>query len=129
MNRRFFTNFIGSAIIGTAIALKIPDSLVPKHVEPDPIKLTFAALDEAYKKCCRGALEPDMLVLHPQAYAEFLENVPANKRWADKDGRIKIHNAVVIPNNWLKGERFEIQVHGGTNTWATFSEHQRFYYN
>lgn len=29
MNRRFFIKLVGSAIIGTAIALKVPDSIVP----------------------------------------------------------------------------------------------------
>lgn len=33
MNRRNFFNKLGAAILGTAIALELPDSLVPKSLE------------------------------------------------------------------------------------------------
>lgn len=36
MNRRNFFNLLGSAILGTAIALRIPDNIVPQILLPSP---------------------------------------------------------------------------------------------
>lgn len=44
MNRRFFIKLVGSAIIGTAIALKIPDVVVPTF------KDTIASIRLNHKK-------------------------------------------------------------------------------
>jgi hypothetical protein len=35
MNRRKFLNSLGAAILGTAIALQLPDSLVPQFMEKE----------------------------------------------------------------------------------------------
>lgn len=63
MNRQRFINFIAPAIIGTAIALKLPDGLVPLNHLTERPRITFAALMDAYNKAKESGEEPCVLLL------------------------------------------------------------------
>lgn len=77
MNRRRFLNLIGSTIIGTAIALGVPDIIIPKIII-EKTKITFQALAEAYQSCGFGKEEPDMIRVSLEAYRDvasmFIDN-------------------------------------------------------
>lgn len=63
MKRRTFINFIGSAIIGTAIALRLPDGLVPLNHLTERPRISFQALTDAYNKAKESEEEPCILLL------------------------------------------------------------------
>lgn len=67
MNRRTFSNLIASAIIGTAIALRLPDTIAPlNHLLAEP-KITFKAMYDAYQKAMAECGEPHAMLLSPKS--------------------------------------------------------------
>lgn len=67
MKRRSFINAIGGAIIGTAIALRLPDVLVPvKPFLAEP-RITFQAMYDAYQKAMSESGEPYAILLSPKS--------------------------------------------------------------
>lgn len=75
MNRRGFLNTLNAAIIGTVIALKIPESLVPLNKMIREPEITFSALNEAYDDCREKFGEPQEIVLHEKAYDDLVKRV------------------------------------------------------
>lgn len=90
MNRRKFINFLGSAIIGTAIALNLPETIAPvkeaitwsknnfsywdNAINPNACAgpITFSMMEKAYKKAIEGNAEPQYIYL-PQKAADFID--------------------------------------------------------
>lgn len=68
MRRRTFINYIGSAIIGTAIALRLPDTIAPLNHLLEPPAITYQALAEAYEKACQGPDSPALMFLNPKTH-------------------------------------------------------------
>lgn len=94
MNRRSFFNFLGSAVIGTVIALKLPDSIAPIKILVEKTKITFAALDEAYRKCCIEDKEPNLILVSVNTFREvhkLLGPIP----YADENGFLLFHGAKI----------------------------------
>lgn len=56
MNRRKFFNLLGSAVIGTIIALKIPDSIAPINLFDEPnggAETIFDLIDKDFQDAMR----------------------------------------------------------------------------
>ena len=69
MNRRKFFNILGSAVIGTVIALKIPENIAPiKFLERSKECISFDQLNEMYNDCLRKFGEPSYIVLHESKF-------------------------------------------------------------
>jgi hypothetical protein len=105
MNRRSFFNFLDSAVIGTVIALKLPDSIAPLNNLIKQPKITFSAVMEAYNDCREKYGEPRMILLKKKTYTEFLElakpELKSTKEQTDKaEGEyLRFRNAVVLPTD------------------------------
>lgn len=59
MNRRKFFNLLGSAVIGTVIALKIPESIAPINIFGEAsggIETIFDVLDKDFQDALRIAI-------------------------------------------------------------------------
>lgn len=78
MNRRTFFNFLGSATLGTIIALNLPDTIAPIKLWVEKPKITFAALMDAYRSCCQGNIEPNLIVLSLNDYKDAKQLIPEN---------------------------------------------------
>jgi hypothetical protein len=74
MRRRTFINFIGSAIIGTAIALKLPDGLVPlNHLSERP-RISFKAMQQAHFMSTGGGRdEPNIMLVSKGTLGDIRE--------------------------------------------------------
>jgi hypothetical protein len=108
MFRRTFFKSIGAAILGTAIALKIPDSLVPINYIPEPeVYLpSFSQINTLYNRACFGGLEPDFMYVPKYVYEALIEGRIIQRQHVfatdDKNGKmgIKFRNAVIHANSW-----------------------------
>ena len=101
MNRRFFLKAIGSSILGAAIALKIPETLIPRiaEIKDRNSYITFEMLDDSYNKAMLGTKEPDFFIVNRGQLRE-IENMmkPYLKYENTKTGEtgIKYRNAVIL---------------------------------
>lgn len=65
LNRRSFFKSLGAAVLGTAIALRLPDSIIPITKIPEPNKVpvpTFKQLNELYESCRQYGEEPEYII-------------------------------------------------------------------
>jgi hypothetical protein len=98
LNRRSFFKAIGKAVLGTAIALKIPDSIIPQTILPEPIKqnvVTFKQLNDLYNKCINEGNNPPR---HIYVSSDMFNALPIN-RVKLKSG---IHYSKGLGKRWLK---------------------------
>lgn len=73
MNRRKFFNFLGSAVIGTVIALKLPDSLIPIGSEAKKVSMI-----ELWPKIINDiffAEIPDVAHIRKLGYVRSINNI------------------------------------------------------
>jgi hypothetical protein len=78
MFRRTFFKSLGAAILGTAIALKLPDNLVPQgpklpDVNPNGV-ITWSMLEKAYNDCKNRSPEPNIIMV-PKWAIPYLESL------------------------------------------------------
>lgn len=69
ITRRGFFGLLGKAVIGTALALKLPDSIIPIPIIDKDIKgaLTYQMLLDAYNSVMKGSLmKPDLIVTNKE---------------------------------------------------------------
>lgn len=111
MFRRTFLKSIGTAILGTAIALKIPDSLVPKMII-EKSKMTFRAIIEAYQSCSFGAEEPTEIWVNRKTYSNIAEMIVNSGQplYMTEANGIRFFNAQISSMRHL--EDSEIHVYG-----------------
>lgn len=102
MNRRSFFNKLGAAILGTAIALKLPDSIVPKVPElpKHPGAISFKMLNDAYNRALLGSKEPDFMIVNKAQYIAYMEMQKPHERICgytpDGEFGVKFRNAVLL---------------------------------
>lgn len=83
MRRRTFINYIGSAIIGTAIALRLPDGLVPLNHLTERPRISFQMLLDAYNKAREsGDGIPYLVILGTQSLRDASEAASVYMRTA-----------------------------------------------
>lgn len=73
LNRRTFFKSIGAAILGTAIALKIPDNLIPSIPEikyPEGV-ITWSMMERAFEKIKNQYKEPSIVIVNKGTYEYF----------------------------------------------------------
>lgn len=138
MNRRKFFNMLGAATLGTIIALKIPETIAPINNWISKPKITFTALLDAYRKCCKGNIEPVMILLNKDVYADIVEQIKPHLRRTKEvitnpifgtetiRENMIFMNASLIPNGFGQEEN-EIQIITNGKTFGNMGG--RFYFN
>lgn len=75
VNRRSFFQSLGAAILGTAIALKIPDSLIPQRpILPDATIggiTTWSMLEREFNKIRLQNSEPSIIIVNRSTFEYF----------------------------------------------------------
>ena len=97
MIRRTFLQTLGVAVLGTIIALKLPETIAPLNKALEKAKISFTALDTAYRKCCIDNIEPNLIIVSPNTYADIY-NLLGPYPYADEHGII-FYNARIKPDN------------------------------
>lgn len=108
MRRRTFFNALGGAIIGTAIMLKLPESIAPVKSFLASPQITFFAMLDAYHKACLAGEEPVTILLSEKTLDDARELMdehrtfrvspspgPWNHEW------INFQNAVVVSEDGI----------------------------
>lgn len=78
MNRRRFFQSLGAAVLGTAIALKIPEALIPQRPNlPDTTSsgvITWSMLEKAFNDIKNRGREPNIVIV-PKRFIPYLESL------------------------------------------------------
>jgi hypothetical protein len=114
LNRRTFFKSIGAAVLGTAIALRLPDSIVP-ILDIVKTRITYNALREAYINCMRGSNEPNLIIVSDKTLVDIHDMFAYYYRYPimTEYGGIKFMGATIIRNKMFNQPDNEIQVLGG----------------
>lgn len=132
MNRRSFFNFLGSAVIGTVIALKLPDSIAPlnKFISNSGV-ITYEKLLEAYNRCKNQFGEPSSIIVSRKNYNKLTEFIRPEVKFTEAQidscnaEHLTFRNAVIqspvgigiqpiaddeialIPNGWFHAKKYD----------------------
>src|SRR4051812_3287235 len=109
LNRRSFFQHFGGAILGTAIALKIPDVLIPSiNIEEPKVVAylpSYKQLSDLYNSCSFGYEEPTVIYVSHAVYEAIVEgfiferhNVWYTDNGIDMNGGIKFRHAIIRPD-------------------------------
>lgn len=110
MIRRTFLNAIGGAIIGTAIALRLPDVIAPLNHLCERPKITYKAMMDAYNLALETCGEPHTMLVGTPAFVDYDDLFTEKARQPDQGVWLRRHqNAIVVDDPKIPDD--VIQVH------------------
>ncbi len=114
MNRRKFFNFLGSAVIGTVIALKLPDAIAPLNNLIRERGISFQALYEAYQDCVNKIGEPTSIVISKKNYERIHQMFEPQYRFDNAEAQhLVFQNAIIQSIDSVAVEEDEFIVFAG----------------
>lgn len=106
MNRRWFLESIGSAIIGTAIMLRLPESIAPVKSFLASPRITFFAMMDAYRSATLAGEEPVTILLSEKTLKDAHTLLEGHMRFETGAGPwhhnwLNFQNAVVVSEDGI----------------------------
>ncbi len=106
MHRRSFFNALGSAIIGTAIMLRLPESIAPVKSFLASPRISFLAMMDACHKASLAGEEPVTILLSEKTLKDAHMLMEGHKRFETGAGPwhhnwLNFQNAVVVSEDGI----------------------------